>query len=71
MYNFAPPNCLRRLWKAPKQFKTFVFMLIFGQNSNPTNFDRLLKKFHKRTDATIHTNEIAQRRQITNDVHAL
>ena len=43
----------------------------FDQNSDPTNFDRLWKKFHKRTDATIHTNEIAQRRQITNDVHAL
>ena len=46
-------------------------MLIFGQNSDPTNFDLLLKKYHKQIDATIHPNEIAQRRQITNDVHAL
>ena len=46
-------------------------MLIFGQNSDQTNFDLLLKKFHEQIDATIHTNEIAQRRQITNDVQAL
>ena len=59
------------IWISEKSGITFVFKLIFGQNSDPTNFDRLLKKFHKRTDATIHTNEIAQRRQITNDVHAL
>ena len=41
-------------------------MLIFGQNSDQTNFDLLLKKFHEQIDATIHTNEIAQHRQITN-----
>ena len=39
---------------------TEIVAIELKQNSNPTNFDPLLKKFYKRPDATIHTNEIAQ-----------